>query len=253
MSDAAGIVMIKKVKARFSKKKKTGDLDEMVSGKRRRDHRRLDYRYAEDSPFFFIKGDGVWTGVTVATTTDSFDTNMEELQLVDKKTDMYRRLSTQFSTQYGMEEVKTHTITRYRPSDTAYWCQRYLQQCWDPSALFGSLIEDQVAPFLAETTPERREYLLVRLGDFKGKTTPDAISRLVGGAEAVADEMFEEDELQRWRIRAVQIQSILGDFGAEPMYRADLSWLIRRTLSGHFPVDEENSYLAVRKWRGDEN
>ena len=224
--------------------------EDMVSQRRRRDYRRLDYRYAEDEPFFFIKGDSVWTGVLLATKTDDFDTIAEENMTVAANTEIYRTLSTYFKSQYGLDQVKTHLLTKYRPADATQWSQQYLDNCWDPSDLFRELVEGPVARHISESTPERRQYLLVHLGKFEGKTTPDAVSRLVGMAESVADEMFLESDLANWRKRAYAVTELMNRYGAEPMTRADLSWIIRKTFSGHFPVDESHSYVATRPWRG---
>jgi hypothetical protein len=231
-------------------KKKPFDPDKLVDEKHRRDHRRLDYRYAEDDPFLFIKGDGVWTGVVCATTTDDFDTVEEDLMAVETIEAMHQEISSYFANSKQVEDVQMHILTRYRPSDTDQWREQYLSHVWDPSKLFLSLVENKIAPFLADSTPERREYLLIRLGDFKGKTRPDAVSSLIGTAESVADEMFSPADLAPWRSTAAAIHALLDGYGALPMTRADLSWLIRKTLAGHLPVDDSTSYEASREWRG---
>lgn len=231
-------------------REKEMDPSELVSEKRRRDHRRLDYRYAQDDPFLFIKGDGVWTGVVCATTTDDFDTVEEDLLAVQNISAMHQELSSFFERDRNSDEVRTHTITRYRPSDTTQWRNQLLREQWDPSKLYLSLVNDRLGDFLADATPERREYLLIRLGDFKGTTRPDAVTALVGTAESVADEMFSPRDLAPWAGVAAQVHNMLDRHGAAPMTRSDLSWIIRKTLAGHLPVDDSTSYVATRPWRG---
>lgn len=228
----------------FGEKTETDPADNLL------DARRLDYRYAQDDPFMFIKGDGVWTGVILRTTSGDFTSGEEQLQAAGQNSMLFSDLSNFFLHSYKMDEVITQRVTKYVPVDASQWEKQYLDNTWDPSKLFISLIQSKVSPHLAETAPERREYLFIRLGDFGITGKPDPLSAILGHASGVVEEVFTSQDLNPWRQRALQVQSVVEAHGAVPMDRSDLMWLMRKTLMGHFPVDEATGITRSRPWRG---
>ena len=214
------------------------------------DARRLDYRYAQDDPFLFIKGDSVWTGVILATTSDQYAAGEEQIAAMQRNVQIYSDLSTHFANAYKQDQVTTQTITRFAPVNASRWQEMYLSKCWDPSKLFQTLVENKVRPHLEETAPERRQYLLVRLGDFTSPRQIDPLSRMLGNASGVVEEVFNEGDLAAFRKKAREVCSILTQHGASLMYRADLSWLIQKALYGHFPVNNTTDVNQTRPWRG---
>lgn len=214
------------------------------------DARRLDYRYAQDDPFLFIKGDSVWTGVILSTTSDEYAAGEEQIAAVQRNVQIYSDLSTHFVNAYKEEDVTIQTITRFAPVNAHQWQEKYLKNCWDPSRLFTTLIENKVRPHLEETAPERRQYLLVRLGDFKAPRQVDPLTQILGRSAGVAEEVFSEKDLAKFRKRARETCAILTGHGASLMYRTDLNWLIQKALYGHFPVNNTTSVNRTRPWRG---
>lgn len=214
------------------------------------DARRLDYRYAQDDPFMFIKGNGVWTGVILRTTSGDFTSGEEQMQAANQNAALFNDLSTHFLHSYKVDEVVTQRLTKFVPVDASQWEKQYLDNTWDPSKLFTSLIKTKVSPHVAETAPERREYLFVRLGDFNVTGKLDPLTAILGRASGVAEEVFSTQDLNPWRHRAMQVQEVLEGHGAVPMDRSDLMWLMRKTLMGHFPVDESTGIQRTRPWRG---
>ncbi|ANE05537.1 ATP-binding protein [Corynebacterium crudilactis] len=214
------------------------------------DARRIDYRYAEDGPFFFIKGQGVWTGVILGTTSDDFASELELEQQVFRSNELRSALSAHFSNHFGEEEVTCHDITRHVPVDISRWENQYLNNCWNPSELFTTLIQDKVSPFLSESTPERRQYLLIRLGDFKAPVQLDPLSLILGTSAAVSEEVFNTRDLQPFRDKASSVHTLLSSYGAAPMERVDLAWIIRKVFHGHFPAENRTMVERTRPWRG---
>ena len=214
------------------------------------DARRIDYRYAQDDPFFFIKGDSVWTGVILGTTSDDFASEMEEEQQVRRNNELRSALSAHFANHFGEHLVTCHDITRHVPVDVSRWSKQYLSNLWDPSKLFLDLMKDKVSPLIAESTPERRQYLLIRLGDFKTPTQLDPLSKILGKSAGVTEEVFNSSDLDPFREKAHSVHSLLVSFGAVPMERADLAWIIRKVFYGHFPADNGVLVERTRPWRG---
>ncbi|MFL0579522.1 ATP-binding protein [Dietzia sp. 179-F 9C3 NHS] len=217
--------------------------------KTRKQEKRLNYSYAEDDPFFFISGDEVWVGVVPESTQDSFRTASEQIAIVGHINDLYRGIL-RFMQQLGdkgFTEVRCHETVRFQPANVARWEQQYLKQAWNPSALFNDLLHTGVAPHIADSTPERRRMIMVRIGVINGKTTVDPLSALMN--DGIADEHYEARELAFMRNRARQFYDRMAQHGALPMDRSDLSWLVRKTMSGHFQPDPEIGYSATRPWR----
>ena len=218
--------------------------------KTRVDDRRIDYRYAQDNPFFFIKGQSVWTGVVLPTTSDDFASYLEEEQQVALETQMWQKLSIHYRNTLTENEVHAHIITRFVPIDVSRWERTYFNNLWNPTDLFRTLITKKVSPHLAASTPERRQYLLLRIGDFKAPTLIDPISRIIGDASGVHEEVFNARDLAVFRERARQLHTLLGGMGATPMDRADLALLIRKPLLGHFGMADTRPMERTRPWRG---
>lgn len=214
------------------------------------DNRRIDYRYAQDDPFLFIKGQSVWTGVILGTTSDDFASYLEEEQQVRQNVELWKSLSVHYANHYNINRVQFHLITRYMPADVSRWETHYINNMWNPTQLFNDLIKEKVSPHLAESTPERRQYLFLRLGDFHAEGVTDPVSALLGKSAGVAEELFTQRDLDPFRERAMGIHSLLASHGAIPMERADLAWVIRKTLMGHFPADNGRNMERTRPWRG---
>ena len=90
------------------------------------DARRLDYRYAQDDPFLFIKGESVWTGVILSTTSDEYAAGEEQIAAVQRNVQIYGDLSTHFVNAYKEDDVTIQTITRFAPVNANQWQENYL-------------------------------------------------------------------------------------------------------------------------------
>lgn len=252
---ALAIYLTNVIMKRRKQKAAGGTLPETPTGKKRQekkkaDERRLGYRYAEDLPFFFIKDGGVWTGVVLESTTDEFDTLEEQERTVDRMLNMQATVLAHFQAVEGEEcQVRCHELVRYQPVNVHEWREDYNANCWNPSALFNSLVDDHIVPHIAESTPERRRMLLIRLGDFAGAVDVDPASYLLNRTDHVVEEHFSSADLDHFREQAHNLQSMLFRRGAQPMRRSDLAWLIRKPLSGHFHPDTERDYDRTRPWR----
>lgn len=219
--------------------------------KAKKDRRRLNLRYAQDAPFFFISDDEVWTGVHLESTQDEFMTFDEEVGHIAELTDTYTGVL-KFFQQFGKEfkgSVRCHEITRYQPVNVSQWKDSYDAVQWNPSALFSSLIDTGVAPHIADSTPERQRMLLVRLGTVKKQTIMNPIDGLFAADSGIVNEYFAAEEMDAFRQRARMFFARMADYGATPMERADLSWLVRKTFSGHHQPAEERSYEQTMPWR----
>lgn len=212
------------------------------------DSRRLGYRYAEEWPFWFIKDNGVWTGVRLPATTDEFDTPSEQIDTVNASTAMRQGLLDLFTNKDPKRQarVRCHELVRNRPIDTSEWLTEYHDNHWDPSALLNALVDGKVEPHIAEASPERAHYLLVRLGDQKGPVTVDAAAAIINADDELCDELFTTAELAKFRKLAGEVLDRLAEHGATPMTRPDLSWLIRKPLAGTFDVDIDRDYVRTR-------
>lgn len=218
--------------------------------KRRQDKRRIDYRYAQDDPFLFIKGKSVWTGVILNTTSDDFTSYAKELSQANANVEPWRALSIHFANQYNDSRVQYHLVTRFVPLDVSRWRNQYVNNLWNPTELFKGLVDEKVVPHIAESTPERRQYLLIRLGDFNVKGRKDPISAVLGSTAAVTEEIFDQRDLAPFREKARGVQLLMEGHGATAMERADLAWLIRKALMGHYPVENGTGVARTRPWRG---
>lgn len=216
--------------------------------KRKKNSRRLGYRYVEDSPaFFFIKDRGVWTGVRLSTTTDEFQSMAEQESAVDSNIEPMQALLDLFAAQSGKREaaVTCHEIVRNMPPDTSDWKARYDASHWDPTALFSGLVSDKVEPHIRDAAPVRARYLLVRIGEQKGEVGIDPADRLLDADDELFNELFTTEELNRFRNQAAEVLARLADHGS-PMDRSDLAWLIRKTLAGTHPVEMSSDYTRTR-------
>lgn len=229
----------------FKQQEATG---KALTEKERVDARRLGYRYAEEAPFFFIKDNGVWTGVRLNSSTDEFDTPSEQEGTVVAGTAMRQELLDYFTNKHPKREARVpcHELVRNRPVDTSEWLESYHHSHWDPSGLLNMLIDGKVEPHIAEAAPERAHYLLVRIGDQKGPVNVDAVSAAINADDALCDELFTRHELVKFRKLAMEVLDRLAPYSRSPMTRSDLSWLIRKPLSGSFPVDTERDYSRTR-------
>lgn len=225
-------------------------IDRLVDQKKvRKQEKRLNYTYAQDDPFFFISEGEVWVGIVPESTQDSFRTAGEQMAIVGHINDLYSGIL-RFMQQLGdkgFTEVRCHETVRFQPANVGRWEQQYTDQAWNPSRLFHDLVRTGVAPHIAESTPERRRMIMVRIGLIEGQTTVDPLSALMN--DGIADEHYEKNELAFFRTRARQFYDRMSQYGALPMDRADLSWLVRKTVSGHFQPDPEIGYSATRPWR----
>jgi energy-coupling factor transporter ATP-binding protein EcfA2 len=194
---------------------------------------RLRYRYADD--LIFITGNSVWTGVKLSGTTDEYLTTDEKADAAAAVANTYNALLAVFDGQ----PVHCHEQIRYRPSSADEWERLYLRSLWNPSKLFRALTRQHVSGLLAESTPERERFLMVRLGDFNADSVPDPLSSIATTVSGVADEHFRKSDLDPFRERAMRVFLQLATFNATPMTRGDLVWLIRKVLSGHrFPAEQ---------------
>ncbi|WP_347956150.1 ATP-binding protein [Gordonia aichiensis] len=211
------------------------------------DNRRLGYRYCEEFPFWFIKDGGVWTGVKMASTTDEFDTEAEQESTIARTTEARQALLNYFTNKDPKREVRVqcHELVRNRPPDTAEWQSSYHQSQWDPSSLFTELIDEQVQPHIADAAPERAHYLLIRLGDQTAPRRIDPLAAIVDADDELSDEVFSTAELRKYRQLAQEVIQRMAEYSA-PMSRAELAWLIRKPLSGTFPVDLDRDYSRTR-------
>ena len=239
-----------RVKSLWKKSDKDKRAKKPKERKKREDKRRMDYRYAQDDPFLFIKGNSVWTGVILSTTSDDFASYVEEESQVEANIGPWNALSVHFNTQYQESRVTTHLITRFVPIDVSRWRDQYVRNMWNPTELFSGLVDKKVTPHIAESTPERRQYLFIRLGDFEGKTRFDPISSVLGNTAAVKEELFDQHDLIPYRKRAEGVHTLMAAQGAVPMERADLAWVIRKALAGHFPAENGTGVSRTRPWRG---
>ncbi|MDN5756941.1 MAG: ATP-binding protein [Tomitella sp.] len=228
-------------KAREATRKKVEELN------RRSDQQRLGYRFADDNPFLFIHGSGVWTGVIMPTYNDDFTSASQQEAGFDGRSQVYRNLLDFVEAQKGgKQSVVCHEIMRYQPVDASGWESEYLQNAWSPSSLFRELVHDHVRPQLEHTSPEARRFLLIRLGDFKGRTNVDPLTMVLESADHVTEEHFRRSNLDAFRRQAAELHDHLG---IEPASRADLSWIIRKVLAGHFDPNMERDVVATRPWR----
>lgn len=244
----AGTVLKVTQRGMFAPKHKKTAGAAAVNEKERLDARRLGYRYAEEWPFWFIKDGGVWTGVRMPSSTDEFDTPSEQEDTVEAGTGMRQALLDYFTNKDAKREVEVpcHELVRNRPIDTSEWLSSYHGSHWDPSALMNALIDGHVEPHIAEAAPERAHYLLVRIGDQKGPVSVDAVAAAINADDQLCDELFTHVELAKFRELAAEVIDRLGKYGAAPMTRGDLAWLIRKPLAGTFPVDLDRDYTRTR-------
>lgn len=240
-------VFRKKLRRRLNRQTKTSARETGLNEKLTSDFKRSGYRYAEDQPaFFFIKDNGVWTGVVLDSSTDEFDTLPEQERSVAESSAMYSSILDYFVAKKDETVmVPCHELVRYQPVDTDEWLKSYQDRAWDPSGLFRTLVEGKVNPHISESAPERQRYLLVRLGDQKAPVDIDVASKLLNADEGLVKELFSKHELTHYRRLAGEVLDRLSPWGV-PMTRSDLSWLIRKPLAGHFQPRIDRDYERTR-------
>lgn len=214
---------------------------------KRSDQQRLGYRFAADDPFLFIHNKGVWTGVVLPTYNDDFTTADQQESGFDDRSLVYRSLLDFIEAQKGdKKSVVCHELMRYQPVDASGWETEYLQNAWSPSELFNDLVSEHVRPQLEQTSPESRRFLFIRLGDYTGRTNVDPLTMVLERSDHVTEEHFERKDIEAFREQAAELHDHLG---IEPCTRADLSWIIRKVLAGHFEPSMERDVVATRPWR----
>ena len=206
------------------------------------DAHRLGYRYSDDR--IFINGTGVYTGVVMATTTDEYATRRE---LTDQSLGPVSIAAALLGLFEG-QPVECHELVRYRPVTTDGWIPQLLANCWNPTPMFRVLAE-RLAQHTSGTTPQRMWTLIVRLGDLPVRGADDPYRSVANTILGVAEETLRRRDLQQWWDRADQLHDTLARFGAEPLTRRDLLWLVRKAGAGHLPVADE-PITHRRPWRG---
>lgn len=220
--------------------------------KKKSDSRRLNYRYAQDDPFFFISDNEVWTAVIPESSQDEFKTLTEQRARLEMLTEVSRRTLAFFeqrAERKGFDGVDCHEVLRYQSSNTERWISEYTPSVWNPTQLFNDLLYEKVAPFMADTTPERKRFILVKLGEVKKPTQLSAMQTIIEGVDGVTNERFNPGELEYFTGLAHAFHVSMNAIGAVPAERSDLSWLVRKTFSGPFQPDPEIGYSSTLPWR----
>lgn len=216
--------------------------------KRGTDRQRLGVRYAEDG--LFLIGDGMWTGVILPGNSDDFTSGTQQEFAFDRSTDFYKQLLMWVEAEQGRDaSLICHELVRYQPVDTSRWEDELDRAMWDPSKMFQTLTTKKVAPHISETTPEPRRVLMIRLGTFAGPSMADPMTLILGKADHVAEEHFRSSDLDPFRDAVDTLLGRLSTSGAELVTRADLVWLTRKPLYGHFQPPTDRDYQSTRPWR----
>jgi len=209
---------------------------------RRRDARRLGYRYADDK--VFVHGGGVFAGLVLNTSTDEFATPGEVADIAMRPVGMYRDLLGLFDG----GEVHCHELVRYRPVTTSGWLTQLLDHAWHPTPLYR-VLAGKVADHVRGSSPQRVWALVVRLGDLPGPSGVDPYAGVAGSVLGVTEERITGGDLAPWWTLADTLHEVMARHGAEPLTRRDLLWLIRKPGYGHLPVPD-TPVTSRRPWRG---
>lgn len=207
----------------------------------RDDTHRLGYRYADDR--IFINGNGVYAGITMPTQTGEFATRHELGDLALTPVSLEQTLLAVFD----RKPVHCHELLRYRPITTDGWAAQLLEQCWNPTAWYHTLL-NRLAGYISQTTPQRLWCLIVRLGDAPADRTVDPTAPLADMVIGVAQERLTVEDLTPWWEVADRFHTAMAGHGAEPLSRRDLLFLIRKVGAGHLPVPDE-PITHHRPWR----
>lgn len=207
------------------------------------DERRLNYRYADDR--IFVSGNGVYTGVIVDTSTDEYALPDEIGQSAMRPVGIYHALLKFFDG----KTVDAHEMVRYRAITSEGWLEQLLAHCWNPTAMYKTLVA-RLAAHITGSTPQRIWVLVVRLGELPRRDrVRNPYQAATDAALGVAEENLTAKDIARWRSKANDLHHLLAAHGAEPLRRRDLLWCIRVPLFGHLPVPDE-PVTRRRPWRG---
>lgn len=207
-----------------------------------RDLRRLGYRYADDR--VFVHGTGVFTGILLDTSTDEFATQSETADAALRPVGIYQTLLAMFDG----KPVHCHELVRYRPATTQGWLDQLMMHAWHPTELYR-VLAGKVAAHIAQATPRRLWALIVRVGDCPPSSALDPYAELGAYITGVAEERLTAADLNPLALLAQSIHEAAAGYGAEPLTRQDLIWLIRKPGHGHLPFDDE-PVISRRPWRG---
>lgn len=207
-----------------------------------RDLRRLGYRYADD--VLFVHGTGVFTGIVLDTSTDEFATQSETADAALRPVGIYQTLLALFDG----KPVHCHELVRYRPVTTQGWLDQLLAHAWHPTELYR-VLAGTVAAHIAQSTPQRMWVLIVRVGDCPPPSGVDPYAPVSAYVTGVAEEHLAAADLSPLAALAESIHESVAGYGAEPLTRRDLIWLIRKPGHGHLPVDDDPA-VSRRPWRG---
>ena len=207
-----------------------------------RDLRRLGYRYADDR--VFVHGTGVFTGILLDTSTDEFATQSETADAALRPVGIYQTLLAMFDG----KPVHCHELVRYRPATTQGWLDQLMTHAWHPTELYR-VLAGKVAAHIAQATPRRLWALIVRVGDCPPSSALDPYAGLGAYITGVAEERLTAADLNPLAVLAQSIHEAAAGYGAEPLTRQDLIWLIRKPGHGHLPFDDE-PVISRRPWRG---
>lgn len=207
-----------------------------------RDLRRLGYRYADDR--VFVHGTGVFTGIVLDTSTDEFATHSETADAALRPVGIYQTLLALFDS----KAVHCHELVRYRPVTTQGWLDQLLAHAWHPTELYR-VLAGTVAAHIAQSTPQRMWALIVRVGDCPPPSRVDPYAPVSAYVTGVAEERLTAADLSPLAALAESIHEAAAGYGAEPLTRRDLIWLIRKPGHGHLPIDDE-PVIGRRPWRG---
>lgn len=210
---------------------------------RRKDARRLGYRWADD--YIFVHGSGVYCGIELATKPGEYATREEIDDIAMGQVGLLKSVLSMFDG----KNVHCQELVRYREVTTEGWLRQLVGNAWNPTRKYQVLAAAQ-GRHLAGSAPQRMWMLIVRLGDLPLQTaSTDPLSKLESAVTGVTEERLTAGKLAPWRAQASEVHRTAKRFGAEPMTQRDLLWLIRKTAAGHLPVTDE-PVLAQRAWRG---
>lgn len=229
--------------------KKTGDTPETFGSvtplppDRRKVNRRLGYRWADD--YVFVHGTGVYCGIELATKPGEYATREEIDDIAMGQVSLLKSVLGMFDGR----NVHCQELVRYRAVTTEGWFRQLISNAWNPTAKYRVLAAKQ-GQHISGSAPQRMWTLIIRLGDLPVQSaSTDPLSLVETQVTGVAEERLTAAKLGPWRTQAAAVHRAAAPFGAEPMTRRDLLWLIRRTAAGHLPVSDE-LVIARRPWRG---
>jgi hypothetical protein len=210
---------------------------------RRNESRRLGYRWADD--YIFVHGSGVYCGFELATKPGEYATGEEIDNIAMGQVGLLKSVLGMFDG----KNVHCQELVRYRAVTTEGWLRQLIANAWNPTHKYQVLAAAQ-GRHISGAAPQRMWTLIVRLGDLPLQTAAtDPLSRLETAVTGISEERLTAAKLGPWRAQAAALHRTASRFGAEPMTRRDLLWLIRKTAAGHLPVADD-PVIAQRAWRG---